>query len=136
MVQHTLQTLLVGFVLCQGPGCSLVDILVGALDDRKDFHQRLRDGQIVHVGGDLGGQLVDHGLQLGVDGLGTGHVMHGAAEVLFAHGHGTAEQVAQIVRQITVDAVDQCLVGEHTVVAEWNLAQQEVADGVHAVAIA
>ena len=136
VVQHTLQTLLVGFVLCQGPGCSLVDILVGALDDRKDLHQRLRDSQIVHVGGDLGSQLVDHGLQLGVDGLGTGHIMHGAAEVLFAHGHGAAEQVAQVVGQITVDAVDQCLVGEHTVVAEGDLAQQEIADGVHAVAIA
>ena len=62
--------------------------------------------------------------------------MHGAAEVLFAHGHGAAEQVAQVVGQITVDAVDQCLVGEHTIVAEGDLAQQEVADGVHAVAIA
>ena len=62
--------------------------------------------------------------------------MHGAAEVLFAHSHGAAEQVAQVVCQIAVDAVDQCLVGKHTVVAEGDLAQQEVADGVHAVAVA
>ena len=136
VVQHALQTLLVGLVLGQCPRCGLVDILVGALDDRKDLHQCLRDGQVIHIGSDLGCQLIDHGLQLGVDGLGTSHVMHSAAEVFFAHGHGAAEQVAQVVRQITVDAVDQCLVGEHTIVAKGDLAQQEVADGVHAVAVA
>ena len=102
----------------------------------KDLHQGLRDGQVVHVGCDLGGQLVDHGLQLGVDGFGTGHIVHGAAEVLLAHGDGAAEQVAQIVRQIAVDAGDQGFVGEHAIVAEGNLTQQEVADGIHAVAVA
>ena len=136
MVQHALQTGLVGLVFGQRPGSGLVDVLVGALDDRKDLHQGLRDGQAVHVGRDLGGQLVDHGLQLGVDGFGTGHIVHGAAEVLLAHGDGAAEQVAQIVRQIAVDAGDQGFVGEHAIVAEGNLTQQEVADGIHAVAVA
>ena len=136
MVQHALQTCLVGLVLCQCPRSGLVDVLVGTLDHRKDLHQSLRDGQAVHVGRDLGGQLVDHGLQLGVDGLGAGHVMHGAAEVLLAHGDGAAEQVAQIVGKVAVDAVDQSLVGEHAIVAEGDLTQQEVADGVHTVAVA
>ena len=62
--------------------------------------------------------------------------MNRAAEVLLAHGHGAAEQVAQVVGQVAVDAVDQGLVGEHAVVAEGDLTQQEVADGVHAVAVA
>ncbi len=74
--------------------------------------------RLVHVGRDLGGQLVDHGLQLGVDGLGTGHIVHGAAEVLLAHGDRAAEQVAQIVCKVAVDAVDQSFVGEHAIVAE------------------
>ena len=136
VVQHALQTGLVGLVLGQRPGSGLVDVLVGALDDRKDLHQGLRDGQAVHVGRDLGGQLVDHGLQLGVDGFGTGHIVHGAAEVLLAHGDGAAEQVAQVVCQVAVDAGDEGFVGERAIVAERDLTQQEVADGVHAVAVA
>ncbi len=136
MVQHALQTGLVGFVLGQCPGSRFVDVLVGALDDCKDLHQSLRDGQLVHVGGDLAGQLVDHGLQLSVDGLGAGHIVHSAAKVLLAHGHSAAQQVAQVVGQVAVDAVDQGLVGEHAVVAEGDLTQQEVADGIHAVAVA
>ena len=62
--------------------------------------------------------------------------MHGAAEVLLAHGDGAAEQIAQVVGQIAVDAGDEGFVGEHAVVAERDLTQQEVADGVHAVAVA
>ena len=38
--------------------------------------------------------------------------------------------------EVAVDAVDEGLVGEHAVVAERDLTQQEVADGVHAVAVA
>ena len=62
--------------------------------------------------------------------------MDRAAEVLLAHGNGAAEQVAQVVGQVAVDAIDQGLVGEHAVVAKGDLTQQEVADGVHAVAVA
>ena len=136
VVQHALEALLVGLVLGQCPGRGLVDVLVGALDDGEDLHQGLRDGQAVHIGRDLAQQLAGHGLQLGVDGLSTGGLVDGAAEVLLAHGDGTAQQVAEVVGKVAVDAVDEGFVGEHTIVAEGDLAEQEVADGVHAVAVA
>ena len=136
VVQHALEALFVGLVLGQCPGRGLVDVLVGALDDGEDLHQGLRDGQAVHISRDLAQQLAGHGLQLGVDGLSTGGLVDGAAEVLLAHGDGTAQQVAEVVGKVAVDAVDEGFVGEHTVVAEGDLAEQEVADGVHAVAVA
>ena len=135
VVEHALQTGLVGLILGQSPGSGLVDILVGALDHGKDLHQGLRNGQVIHVCSDLAQQLIDHGLQLRVDGLGASGLVDRAAEVFLAHGNGAAEQVAQVVGQVAVDAVDQGLVGEHAVVAKGNLTQQEVADGVHAVAV-
>ena len=136
MVQHALKALPVGLILGQSPGGGLIDILVGALDDGEDLHQSLRDGQVVHVCRDLAQQFAGHGLQLGVDGLGAGHFADSAAEVLLTHGDGAAQQVAKVVCKVAVDAVDEGFVGEHTVVAEGDLTQQEVADGVHAVAVA
>ena len=136
VVQHALKALPVGLILGQSPGCGLVDILVGALDDGEDLHQSLRDGQVIHVCRDLAQQFAGHGLQLGVDGLGAGHFVDSAAEVLLTHGDGAAQQVAKVVCKVAVDAVDQGLVGEHAVVAEGDLTQQEVADGIHAVAVA
>ena len=44
-------------------------------------------------------------------------------------------QVAQVVGQVGVDAADEGLVGEVAVGAEGELPQQEVAQGVHPVAL-
>ena len=60
----------------------------------------------------------------------------GAAEVLFHHGHRAAEQVAQVVGKIRVDAIDERLVGEDAVVAEGMSRSEEIADGVDPVAAA
>ena len=136
VVQHLLQLLLLALVLGQGPGRGLVNVLVGPLNGLEDLLQGLGNEQLVHILGHLGGHGAHHSLQVLVKLGGCAGGGHGAAEVLFAHGHGAAEQVAQVVGQVGVDAVDEGLVGEHTVVAEGDLTQQEVADGVHAVALA
>ena len=137
MVQYAFQTGLAAFVLGQCPGGVFVNVLVGALHYLEDFGQCLGDQQLVHVLGHAVSQIADHFLQLGIQcGIAFALIGHSAAKVLFAHGHAAAQQVAQIVCQIAVDAVDQSLVGKHTVIAEGNLAQQEIADGIHAVALA
>ena len=59
-----------------------------------------------------------------------------AAEILLRHGRRAGDEVAQVVREIGVDARNERLVREHAVRAEGDLAQQEVADRVHAVAVA
>ena len=59
-----------------------------------------------------------------------------AVKVLFHHGHGAADQIAQIVGQIGVDAVQQRFVAELAVAAEGHLSHEEVADGIAAVAVA
>ena len=58
-----------------------------------------------------------------------------AVKVLFNHGHRAADQVAQVVGQVDVDALDEALVGEVAVAAEGELPEQVVAQGVHAVAL-
>ena len=42
------------------------------------------------------------------------------------------QQVAEIVREVAVDALDQGIAREVAVLAEVDLAQQEVADGIGA----
>ena len=52
------------------------------------------------------------------------------------HVERAAHEVAEIVREVGVDARDQRLLAEARVEAEDHLAQQEVAEGIEAVAIA
>ncbi len=49
------------------------------------------------------------------------------------HGHGATHEISQIVGEITVDALNQSLIGEVAVRAEGNLTQQKVADGIDTV---
>ena len=59
-----------------------------------------------------------------------------AVKVFLYHCHGAADQIAQVVGQIGVDAVQQGFVAELAVAAEGHLSHEEVADGVAAVAVA
>ena len=130
--QHLVEPRPVGLVLGQHPGRGLVDVLVGALHQLKDVGQRGGHIQRLHVGVHAGGQVGHQAGQRFVDG----RVLHRAAEVFLTHRDRAGEQVAQVVGQVGVDAVDQRFVGERAVVAERHFAQQEVAHGVHAVAVA
>ena len=56
-----------------------------------------------------------------------------AFAVLGDHRQRALRQIAEVVRQIRVDAVDDGLVGETAVLAERHLAQEEIADLVRAV---
>ena len=59
-----------------------------------------------------------------------------AVKVFADHRDRARKEISEIVRKIRVDAVDQRLVREYAVRAEGDLAQQEIADRVHAVTVA
>ena len=77
-----------------------------------------------------------HADQLVVE-RGVGRLLGGqsAAEIFLHHGDRAADEVAQIVGKVGVDAVDEQLVGEIAVRAERKRAQQEEAQRVRAVAL-
>ncbi len=85
--EHRVQAGMIGLVLGQHPGRGLVDVLVGALHQLKDVDQGGGHVQGFHGSVHLAGQFGHHGGQ----GLVDGGVGHGAAEVLFAHGHGAGQ---------------------------------------------
>ena len=58
-----------------------------------------------------------------------------AAEVLLHHGDRAGDEVAEIICKVSVDAGDQKLVGEISVGAEGEAAQQEEAQCIRAVAL-
>ena len=135
IVQHAGQTGLGFLALGQHPRCRGVDILVGVVDDLEHISQRILEGIGLHVGliaGAQGSGLLDQGSVLGAFGL-LGRQL--AAKVLVGHGGGAAQQVAEVVGQIHIDAVDQQLIGEVAVRAEREVAQQEVAQRIGAVAL-
>ena len=136
VVHDSCQTGLLGLVLAQCPGHGLVDIFVAAGNQLPDFCQCV--GELIFVDGRVtavpqGGSHFD---QLVVQRVGFSFGRNHAAEVLLHHGSGTGQQVAQIVGKVGVNAGNQSLVGEQAVAAEGDFPEQEVADGVHAVALA
>ena len=135
IVQHAGQTGLGVLALGQHPRCGGVDILVCVVDDLKHVCQRVLEGIRLHVGfiavTQSPGFLEQRGI-LGAFVLLNGQV---AAKVLVGHGGGAAQQVAEVVGQIHVDAVDEQLIGEVAVRTEREVTQQEVAQRVGAVAL-
>ena len=59
-----------------------------------------------------------------------------AAKVFLDHGDAAREQVAEVVGKIGVDTVNQRFVGVYAVASKGDFAQQKIADGIHAVALA
>ena len=76
----------------------------------------------IHGGIHLAGQGGSQAFQLIVQGIGLAVGAHSTAKVLFAHSDRTGQQVAQVVGQVGIDAVDQGFIGESTIVAERNFA--------------
>ena len=132
VVQHGGQALALVLILAQRPGGRLVDILVGPVDDLEHLVQSVLQLQLVHLRLIAVTQRAGHLLQLAV--LRSVLPLYGqlAAEVLFRHAGGAADQVAQLVGQVGVDGADQQLVAEVAVAAEGERPQQEEPQGVHA----
>ena len=131
------QPVLFGLVLCQYPWRGHVYVFVACAYEGPYGFQRLGGLELGHVPLHLFRQAVgkgDYGLVLLRHGAGGGG--DNAAEVLVYHAHRAGEQVAKVVCKVGIYAVNKRLVGEYAVAAEGHLPKQEVAYGVHAVAVA
>ena len=121
--------------LAQRPGGLLVDIAVGGADHLPGDLQRPVEG--LHVIGLA--QPVGEAARLRQQrlvGLAEGaQLRHLAAAVLGHHGEHPLGQVAEVVGEIVVDPADEGPVGEVAVVAEGDLAQQEIAHLVDPVTL-
>ena len=132
VVQDGVQPAVAGFILGQGPGHGLVDILVGPAQQGKDLVHGVGHTQLVHLGFHPG-----RGVHAQVDELlvkVAGNVVGGqyAAAVFVTHGDGAVDQVAQNVGQVAVDALHQQLIGHGAVAGKGDLVEQVVPHGVHA----
>ena len=122
-------------VLRQHPGRVLVDILVSPRDDPEHLLQRRLRLEGVHELLVLLAQAGGHADKLRVLRRGLALRRQRAVKVLEHHGDGAGEQVAVVVGEVGVYAGDEQLVREVAVRAERELAHQEVAQRVHAVAL-
>ena len=122
VIQYRSQARALALVLGENPGRRLVNILVGALHNLKNSDQCSGYIQSIHGGIHLAGQGGSQAFQLIVQGIGLAVGAHSTAKVLFAHSDRTGQQVAQVVGQVGIDAVDQGFIGESTIVAERNFA--------------
>ena len=107
VVKNSFQAGLGFLALGQHPGGRLVNILVGALHNLKNSDQCSGYIQSIHGGIHLAGQGGSQAFQLIVQGIGLAVGAHSTAKVLFAHSDRTGQQVAQVVGQVGIDAVDQ-----------------------------
>ena len=127
--EHGVQLLLLS-LFGQLPGHGLVDVLVGAPDERPDRLQGLVEGKALHG--------VVHTLQrrrrkrteLGVQWVVERSFGDGFPPITDDHLERAVQKIAQVVRQVAVDAPDKRSLGEVPVMAEGHLAQQKITEGV------
>ena len=135
VVHDTRQTRLVCLILCQHPRSGLVNVLIGTGYNLENLNQAVLECIRFHDAVVLVTQSGSHRNQLVIQCIGSLLSRQCAVKILLNHGNGTGNQIAQIVCQIRVDAVNQRLIGERTVRTERELAHQEVTQGIYAVAL-
>ena len=135
VIQHRSQARALALVLGEDPGGRLVDILIGAGDDLEHLDERLLGAEVIHIAGIRLAQRGRHGDELIIERIVLALGRERAAEVLDDHGDGAAQEVAEVVGEVGVDAGDEQLVGEIAVTAERELAQEVVTQRVHTVAL-
>ena len=135
VIHHRRQARLALLALAEDPGLGDIDIAVAIADQLPDFAQRQRELKGVHVLFHQRGQGLTMLAQLGVRLLFLAGRGQHAAKVLFDHGHRAADQVAQVVRQIGIDAAQDGFQRAVAIRAKGHFAQQVIAQRVHAIAL-
>ena len=131
-VHNACKASLLALVLGENPRCILVNVLVGAGDDLEYFGKSVLESVLLHVCFVAVAQSSNHIYQRLVESfIGFLILRKGAVEVLLNHCNGTAYKVAEVIGEVYVDGLDEGLVGEVTVGAEGEGAQQEEAKCVN-----
>ncbi len=118
-------------VLAQGPGFLFCEVGVGVCEDGPDALECAVECLLVEVCTDglvEGCRLVED-LAVGFGEFAVGG--DGTAAVLGDHGQGTLGEVAEVVCQVGVDAVDDGLFGVGAVLTEGHFTHEEESYGVH-----
>ena len=136
VVQNGLEPLLAVVRFGERPGGGDVDVFIAGADELPNFGQRVGNVQVGHLRVHTGGQVLCQRNQRRILVAGNARRGQHAAEILVDHGDRAAQQVPEVVCKVRVDAGDERFVGEVAVRTEGYFAQQEIADGVHAVAFA
>src|SRR2546422_2091340 len=134
VVEHGVEPWLVFRLLGEGPGRTLVDVLIADLDKAPDGFQGPVELQTPEVPLDCRQDLDGCPLQLLVQ-IGLHRFLrfrHDASGEPLDHGQAAVQEVAEIVRQVRIDPADQGLSGKISVLTERHLTQQEIAERIHA----
>ena len=123
-------------LLAQHPGLLRGEVPVGLGDHGPDLGERRVKGEILPwpPAPSPAARRPAHSMSL-VGLRECAGLRHGTVAVLGDHRQGALRQVAEVVGEIGVDPVDDRLVGVVAVLAERDLAQEEVAQLVDAVGI-
>ena len=135
VVEYRVKPTFIGFILCEQPRRCLVNVFVGSADESPDFLQGDAEVELVHVSFYLCGGAQGKLLQFAVGALIVSRRRNHSIVVFFYHGDGAADQVAQVVGQIGIHAVEHDFVCKQSVIPEGVLSQQEIFQGVHAVTL-
>ena len=124
------------FVFNQFPRHGQINIFVAGADQFKHGGQRLAVRQVFHVRF----HFFRQGFGKREDGvvylLFFSRRRHDAVKIFSDHGNRAAQQIAKVIGQIRVDAVDQQIFRICAVRAEGKITKQEITHRIHAVFIA
>ena len=102
------------------------DVFVGRVERLPNGFQRAIERELFHLSGDARGQRGEGLAQRNVEGItAAGRCGDGAFEVSRRHREHAAGQVAEVVGQVRVVAIDHALFGEVAVEAVGEFAQDE-----------
>ena len=135
VVQTGLQLRFLRFVFSQYPRHLFVDILVGSSDENPDFFKSHVKRKSIHLRFHFSGCARGNRLQIFIVLVFAVGLRYDASAVLFDHGRGPGNQIAQVVGQIVIDSLQQHFIGEHAVLAKGIFSEQEILQRVDAVTI-
>ena len=134
IIEHGVQPRPVLRRLGQGPRRAFVDVLISRLDQPPDGFEGTVELKLGNVAVKEGEQFRRHlskrGVQVQI--AGGSWLRDLAIRIPLNHRQRPMQQVAEIIGQVAIDAGDQCLSREVSVLAEGNLTQEKVAERVHA----
>ena len=132
VIQHRGQAILLLLILAQHPRRRLIDVFVGAAQQRKDLADGVADTQLVHLLFHLFRRLQRQRDQFIIHRLADLRIGYETAEILVGHRDGPADQIAQDIGQISVHALHHQIPGDRSILGKRHLMQDEVAHGIDA----
>ena len=129
--EDSLQTVFLRLVLSQSPRHRLINILIAAFEQIKDFCNGIRHPQAVHLFIYCFWSILHNRLQICIHFFCRTFVGNCSSKIFICHGNSTVYKVAQCISQIRIQPLYHQFPGNDSVVFKRHLMKYKIAHCIH-----